>query len=1335
MRFRSYIALATVTAFSCSIVAAATPSLWVDIAPVSIESRGSRLVSPLNARTMSVDYDALRSSLRAAPLEAERFAPDSPFEVSLPLPEGGFARFRVVESSVMEPELAKRYPELRTYLGQGIDDPTATARFDTTSKGFRAQIIGVSKTFYIEPLQTNDLLHYVAFNKSDYARSDARFVCGVTGEPVKEIPQILRRNNVSAIASGATLRTYRLALAATAEYTAAVGGTKLDALSAMVTTMNRVNGIYERELSVRMRLVGNTDALIFLNASADPYDNENGRAMLFQNQETIDSLIGASNYDIGHVFSTGGGGIAALGSVCASGSKARGVTGSRNPTADSFDVDFVAHEMGHQFNGEHTFNGSAGNCSGAPRAETSAYEPGSGVTIQAYAGICGVDDLQPSSDSYFHRRSLDQMLGFTTSAASGASCGVATATGNTPPTVTTTASFTIPRGTPFVLTASGNDANPDSLTYVWEQYDLGAANAAGVLTDNGGPLFRSFSPTTSPSRTFPSLRYILAGNNNVVPATAPLPGTSSPAFMTGELLPTTTRPMNFRVTVRDNRAGGGGTVDAATLINVTAAAGPFAVTGPNSAGISWAAGSSQTVAWDVASTNLAPVSTANVSIALSVDGGATFPTLLAASVPNNGSASVTIASGTPSTSRARIRVAAVGSVFFDINDFDFAILNANANTAPTLNVTGSVTTRQGSPAASAIVATVSDAQDTNAGALAVSVSEVPFGFTVTAANNAGNVSLIAQASCALIAPTTGSRVYPVVLTVTDSAGASTSKLVNVLVGSNQEPILGTYGNIVLSRGATAVVPVSIAPSDPNGNLLSVSVSPTRLAGSGAGALLSIAGSGAITVASDGNTTIGTQVVRATAADSCGAQIVREFSVLVVPPGPYFELGATTIAGDNNRLDASDCNTVSVSLNNFGDAAASLVSAVLSSSTPGVLVTQPVASFGNIASQAGSASPGVFQVSTTSSMVQGSLANFTLAVTFTGSSVPRLIDFTLPIGVDSSNYVFTATPGAASIPAGGTLIPGSNVDDQVFSVTVPAGFNFVAYGTTIVGGSTLRVSTNGVAHVGAGGSREYANKPLPVDGRENFPSDRFGANATVYFPNWDDLTLRTTDGGIYTQLVGVAPNRRFIIEWRGRFFADAATTSVNVFALILNEGSSVFEYHYPQAGTGQGANGVSATVGIQAATSGSAFTQYSFLQPVLSAGLKLTGAFPSATPGPGVCAAPALLNVDSSSAPDVYGGTTDAVILLRYLLGVRGVALTASIPATTPLRDFTQVEAHIVANLSRFDVDGDGTTRASTDGLMILRRLLGLSGSALTLGVNNSSKTPAEIANIIDAMKP
>jgi hypothetical protein len=516
-------------------------------------------------------------------------------------------------------------------------------------------ILSPEGNVFIDPYSLGDTENYLTYYTRDYLNTNKSFECElISDEGIINELNYLRGNSILT-PTGPQLRTYRLAVATTGEYTAFFGGTVPQGLAAVVTSVNRVNGVYEKEVAVRMVLVANNDTLIFTNAATDPYTNNDGFAMLAQNQTTVDSFIGNINYDFGHVFSTGGGGVAYLGVICRAGLKAGGVTGSGAPVGDPFDIDYVAHEMGHQFAGNHSFNGTAGACSGGNRNASTAYEPGSGSTIMAYAGICSPQNLQNFSDPYFHSINFDEIVSYT-NFGSGNGCAVITATGNSAPVVTVpTGGFYIPKSTPFSLTGSAIDADGDGLVYCWEEFDLGPAGAPGSPSGNA-PIFRSWNPTSSPTRYFPRLVNLL--NNTTV---------------IGEILPTYARTLTFRLTARDNKVGGGGVNYAALQFNVDGNSGPFTVTSPNT-NVNWAGSSSQTATWNVTNTNIAPVNCANVRILLSTDGGQTFPTVLSANTPNDGSESVTIPN-TPTT-QARIKVEAVGNIFFDLSNANFSIEEA-----------------------------------------------------------------------------------------------------------------------------------------------------------------------------------------------------------------------------------------------------------------------------------------------------------------------------------------------------------------------------------------------------------------------------------------------------------------------------------------------------------------------------------------------------------------------------------------------------------------------------------------------------------------------------------
>ena len=376
---------------------------------------------PRAFRLVEVDRGALAAALARAPIEGSGATLAPPLDLVLPWPDGSDRRFRVEESPIVEPGLAAQYPELRTYIAQGLDDPTATARLSLTPMGFHAMILAAEGTVFIDPYRRWHAELAIAYFKEQAVRREGdRFRCEVRSEGgAGDVPRDSVVSDIADLApvpetpSGATLRTYRLALAATGEYSAAVCSPNPAAVScalaAIVVSMNRVDAIYEREVAVRMVLIANNNLIVYTDGSTDPYTNNNGGTMLGQNQTNLNTVIGTANYDIGHVFSTGGGGVASLGVPCTA-SKARGVTGSSNPVGDGFDVDYVAHEMGHQFGGNHTFNGTTSNCGGGNRSASSAYEPGSGSTIMAYAGICGAEDLQPHSDDTFHSKSFDEIV-------------------------------------------------------------------------------------------------------------------------------------------------------------------------------------------------------------------------------------------------------------------------------------------------------------------------------------------------------------------------------------------------------------------------------------------------------------------------------------------------------------------------------------------------------------------------------------------------------------------------------------------------------------------------------------------------------------------------------------------------------------------------------------------------------------------------------------------------------------------------------------------------------------------------------------------------------------
>lgn len=596
--------------------------------------------------------------------------------IELPMPYGGFASFMIEEDPIMPASLAAQFPDIKTYSGFDISNPSTTIVCDVTPAGFHGYILSAQGTVYIDPTSSQSNEEYVVYYKHDVQRQSTMYCEVETARNASDLPLDQLDAHLSALngryhatdlpevpstarSLEGSLRTYRLALACTGEYAAFHGGNVNTVFGAMATSIARVNGVYEKEFGIRMEFVPNNQSLIYLDAATDPYSNNSGGTMLGQNQNNVNTVIGSANYDIGHVFSTGGGGIASLGCVCSNTNKARGVTGSSAPVGDPFDIDYVAHEMGHQFGGNHTFNSSTDACGGGNRSGNTAYEPGSGTTIMAYAGICSPNNTQNNSDPYFHVASFDEIANFIT-LGNGKNCPVTTVVANNAPIINsiTASGFNIPTNTHFFLDAKATDPNNDPITYCWEQYDLGSACDWAAPVGNA-PLFRSYLGTASGRRVFPKMSAILNGQTQVL----------------GEILPSYARSMKFRCMVRDSKAGGGATTynDNAVTVNVVSTGAPFKITSYNTGIPSIIGATMVTINWDVAGTTATPISTPKVNILYSTDGGATFPITLAANVDNDGSESVWMPN--IATTKGRIWVEGVNNIFFDVNDKDITVFS------------------------------------------------------------------------------------------------------------------------------------------------------------------------------------------------------------------------------------------------------------------------------------------------------------------------------------------------------------------------------------------------------------------------------------------------------------------------------------------------------------------------------------------------------------------------------------------------------------------------------------------------------------------------------------
>ena len=581
------------------------------------------------------------------------------------MPNGNIEKFRVVESPIMEPGLAAQFPNIKTYSVKGIDDAYANGKIDWTPEfGFHGMVRSVHGDFFIDQYCLENTKDYISYYTSDFIKDPSQKIPEASlitdNDEKKSFSEPGAKINAMPPATcvGIQLRRYRLAVACTGEYAVAATGsttpTVAQTLAKIVTSVNRVNGVYETEVAVRLILVATQTNVIFTVAATDPFaGNNNAGTLINESQSVITANIGSPNYDVGHTFSTGGGGLAGLGVVCNNSQKARGITGSPSPVGDPYDIDYVAHEIGHQFAGNHTFNSTVSSCGGGNRNGSTAVEPGSGITIMAYAGICGSQDLAPNSIAYFHAISYDEIVNFT-NLNGGNSCPVTTTTGNNPPVVTGSGNYVVPKSTPFVLTGSATDIDGDALTYSWEETSLGTA---GNWNSGNKNFFMSYTPTPSPSRLFPKQSVVLSGNYT---------GTK------GEYVPATAQTIQFRLTARDNKMGGGGVCYSINTITVSGTAGPLSVSYPDASGIVWGSSTPQTITWAVNGTNAAPVSCDSVKILISYNGGITYSTLLG-STPNDGTELITAPTVTASILTCRIKVESKGNIFYDVSNNNFEI--------------------------------------------------------------------------------------------------------------------------------------------------------------------------------------------------------------------------------------------------------------------------------------------------------------------------------------------------------------------------------------------------------------------------------------------------------------------------------------------------------------------------------------------------------------------------------------------------------------------------------------------------------------------------------------
>jgi hypothetical protein len=606
-----------------------------------------------------VDLTSLRNLLKDA-VETGKGA--KAVVVSLPTAEGKIEKFAVYSDPVVVQSLADRY-QLGSYVGVGVDDPSKYIRFSTAPTEMQSMIIKDGIFQFIEPIST-DKQTYGVFYKTKRTASDNGFECSTEEKEIIKDIKALEANGKKNLSNlGVTsrpaitkYRTYRLALSTTGEYTKKFdpSGGIVNTVVQMNATMTRVNGIFEKEFGIKA-IIQDIPAIIYTDPTSDPYTGN----LNLNLQQTLTSVVGNANYDMGHVFNAAGGNgnAGSIASTCVNPAtattlaKGSAFTQNTNPTGDLFDIDYAAHEMGHQLGANHTFShvseGSGVNI-----------EPGGGTTIMGYAGITG-DNVQATTDAYFHYSSINQILN---SLDGKTTCGTSeTITTNTAPVISPLGVYNIPKGTAYYLEASATDT--DAIKYSWEQYDS-VDSYNSISGDSGwgysaqGALTRSYFGTASGRRYFPSLPLVMSGvlTNKTVPGAA-----TTPNWETVSYVP---RTLHYAVTVRDENVGRPMLSSSETTVTV-GNDGPFKFSGLTASSVLYN-NAANTITGDGANTNPAPYNSPNVKIEYTTDlvNGATW-TELVASTPNTGSYTGQMPASL--TGAVKLRVSAIGNVFYAVS--------------------------------------------------------------------------------------------------------------------------------------------------------------------------------------------------------------------------------------------------------------------------------------------------------------------------------------------------------------------------------------------------------------------------------------------------------------------------------------------------------------------------------------------------------------------------------------------------------------------------------------------------------------------------------------------